>query len=300
MKKVLAVFFTIIFIFSLNGCKKRRRRRRFRVSYSPVKVLKIKKSNVKQRILLTGNIKGIEEVNIYSYTTGILKRKFVTEGQRVYKGQALFSIDQTIRGQDIRDYVIVSPLTGIISDIQMDIGALIIGNQSIIAKVFKTNVLKADVYISEADINKIKIGNRAIIKVEAAPNNEFKGKITKISPIINLNNRTAKVEILIQRHNNLLKSGMFAEVEILTDIISGKILVPFESVIQEDNTTYVFKLDKNKKRAVKQIVRVGFNYSGNLIIEQGLKEGDLVIIEGQYQVFDGFPVKILNSHEINF
>ncbi len=296
MIKKINIFMIMILVFiSFLSCKKRTRNRRSRITKISVEVIKVKKENISKRLFLTGDIKGIEEVNVYSFVTGIIRNTYVKEGQRVFKGQALFSIDQTRSGADLRDYVVVSPISGIISNVSIDTGSQVIANQSIIANIVKTNQLKAEVYIPETEINLIKVGNKSIIKSSAAKGKIFHGKVFKISPVVNINNRMAKVEVLINEHGNLLKSGMFAEIEIFTNIQENKILVPLECVIYGDNLTYVFKLSQDKKRAIKHNVILGKNHSGMLVVENGLVPGDIVVSKGSYQVFDGFPVKVLNK-----
>ncbi len=297
LKKIYIILFTILSISSFYNCKKTKQRRFNRPSSIPVEVIRVKKQSIKTRLFLTGDIKGIEEVNIYSFVTGILKNKYVTEGQRVIKGQALFSVDQTIRGMDMRDYVILSPISGVISGINIDTGAQVMANQSVIASVVKTRLLKAEVYVPETEINKVKVGNEALVKASAAPGKAFKGKVFRISPVVNVNNRMAKVEILIPEHGNLLKSGMFAEIEIFTSIIENKILIPLECVIYGDNITYIFKFNKEKKVAEKHIVVLGKNYSGRIVVKRGLIPGDVIISKGSYEIFDGFPVHTVNKQK---
>jgi RND family efflux transporter MFP subunit len=136
-----------------------------------------------------------------------------------------------------------------------------------------------------------------LIKIDAFPNEVITGTVHKISPVVDLESRTVKIEVIIDNRNLKLKSGMFANVEILTDINKDKILIPQESVLFDDNQNYVYKLDKTLKKAIRQIVTIGRNYSGNILIKDGLKSGDFVITKGQYSVFHNFPIRVVKTAE---
>ncbi len=265
----------------------------------PVQVTKVSRGDIKERIFLTGEIRGIQEVRVFAFVTGILRRKLVNQGQRVYRNQALFTIDQSQRGAGVLDHVVKSPIKGIITEIQYDIGDQIIANQTSIARVVQTHKLKVKVYVGMLDVGKVKEGNSVIVKVASYEGREFKGIVNKISPTIDPVNRTVEVEVIIDNKKGLLKSGMFAEVEIITEVKKNKILIPQQSIIFEDNLNYVYILDKDKLIVRKQKVSVGNNYSGNIEIKDGLEDGQLILVKGQYNVFSGSEVDVSNAAEFN-
>ncbi len=291
---IIGLLFGGIIVFRLTR-KPVKKTKKFETKAIPVEVARVKNNDIKERIFLTGEIRGIQEVKIFSFVTGILRRKFVVQGQRVGRGQALFTIDQTQRGADMLDHVVRSPINGIITDIQNDIGDQIIANQTSIARVVQTHQLKVKVYVGMIDVSKVKIGNVVIIKVATYEGKEFRGIVNKISPTIDPVNRTVEVEVIIDNRAGKLKSGMFAEVEIITEVKKNKYMVPQQSVIFEDNLNYVYKYNKSDNTVVRQKITVGNNYSGLIEVKSGLKTGQLILVKGQYNVFSGSKVLVSNT-----
>lgn len=301
-KKIIAAILAIVVIFLvliIIGKPKKKKKQKKAVKRVAVSIVKIKPQNLKERVYLTGEIRGDEEVRIFSFVTGVLRRKFVQEGTRVGRGSALFSVDQSQRGLDILDHVIRSPIPGVVTDINMDIGDQVIANQTVISRVVQTHRVKVKLFLGMRHIGNVKIGNKALIKISSYRGRVFEGRVNKISPTVDPNNRTVEVEVIIDNRDGKLKSGMFAEVEIITNLKKDKVLVPQESVLFDDNMNYVYKYDKKKKIAVRQVVKIGNNYSGQIEILDGIKKGDLVINRGQYNVFSGFPVRVTNESVIS-
>ncbi len=265
----------------------------------PIEVLTITKIRVQKRLFAVGDLKGIEQVNVYPFKTGLIKRQFVVEGQKVFKGQPLFSIDQTNTTVAMLDHVVRSPINGIVYDISVDIGSQVIATKNILAKVVKTDFYKVNINLPNRKINEVKIGQKAIVELEDTNKTTLTGTVTKISHTLDSDTKTLDVEIHVKNANGSVKSGMFAKVNIITGITDGKVLVPQECVLFDDNVNYVYKYDKNRKVAVKQIVKIGKNYSGYIVIKHGIKVGEEIIKSGQYNVYNNYPVKLIKKQSIS-
>jgi multidrug efflux pump subunit AcrA (membrane-fusion protein) len=292
---VVASLILILIMFRLAALKNKRKTIKQTLRSIPVEVYKASNDGIRERIFLTGEIRGINEVKIFSFVTGVLRAKLVHEGQIVGVNQALFSIDQTQRGLDILDKIIRSPIYGVVTEITPDVGDQVVANQTVIARVVQSAQVKVVVSVGMIHLSEVKIGHKAIVKVSSYANKEFYGRVSKISPTVDVNNRTVEVEVVINNPQGELKSGMFSEVQIITSNEKPKILIPQESVLFDDNINYVYKIDESGKKVERQIVTIGNNYSGKLEIKEGLNAGELVLTKGQYNVFSGYPVKIIKT-----
>ena len=82
-------------------------------------------------------------------------------------------------------------------------------------EIVDIDVVKAKVSIVESDIYKIKLGDEALISVDALKES-LKGKVTLISPVLDRMTHTATIEITIDNKDYKLKPGMFARVKVIS------------------------------------------------------------------------------------
>ena len=131
----------------------------------------------------------------------------------------------------------------------------------------------------EKDLNKVKAGQRVRVKVKSLPNRSFEGRITQIGTVVEGATRVVPVKAELNNPNQVLKPGMFAELEILTDQTSTSgVAIPNTAIVDRDGKQIAFVQQADTYRPVE--VALG-QQSGSLVeVKQGLKEGDLIVTEG--------------------
>jgi membrane fusion protein (multidrug efflux system) len=107
---------------------------------------------------------------------------------------------------------------------------------------------------------------------------------------VNPTTGTLQLAGLFSNPNHLLRPGQFARVRARTQIQKNALLVPQRAVIELQGSYQVATVDSQKK-AHLQPVKVGERYGSDWIIQQGLKPGDQVIVEGTQKVKEGAPVQ---------
>jgi RND family efflux transporter MFP subunit len=107
---------------------------------------------------------------------------------------------------------ITAPISGIISKRYIELGAMA-SQQLPMFEIVDIDVVKAKVSIVESDLYKIKLGDEALISVDAF-REPLKGKITLISPVLERMTHTTTIEITIDNKDYKLKPGMFARAKI--------------------------------------------------------------------------------------
>ncbi len=178
--------------------------------------------------------------------------------------------------------MIISPISGIITNINAKVGQTI---QSGVVAVSVISYGKYDVeaFIPEADIAKIKIGNKARTTLDAYGSNTFfDTEVIKIDPSETVieNVPTYKVTFkFASSSDERIKSGMTANLDILTGNREGVLAVPSRSVYTIDNQKYVKLVDITDIKNTKETkVEIGIRgVDGYVEIISGLKEGDKVV-----------------------
>jgi membrane fusion protein, multidrug efflux system len=183
-----------------------------------------------------------------------------------------------------------APFSGFITSKFLDRGALVQANNSTLFTLMKMDSIKVLVNILEKDIPLINKSYKSIIKVDAYPDQEFEGKISRNSQSIDLNTRTITYEIDVPNNKNVLKPGMYATINFLIEKHDNALTVPSDAVLKDVNGNYLFII-KNSK-AKRTDVKTGLSQNNIIEITQGLNDSDDVITTGQEFVKDGIPVKV--------
>ena len=255
----------------------------------PVQVELTRAAEIQKNLEYVGNVRAEEEALVYPKVSGKLIEKIKVEGDAVQKGEILLYVDRDEVGLKFEKAPIESPMNGIVGEITVDIGEHVTP-QTVVGLVVKMDRMKIALDIPEVYSSKISLGQEVLLKFDAYPAEAFQGKITKISPIINLANRAFPIEILILNPENKLKSGMFAKVEIIIESHENAITVRKEVILGKEPNAYVYIVENNIAKL--RNVKIGIRSADRVEISEGVQKGDLVVVLGQQRLYDGAQVRI--------
>jgi RND family efflux transporter MFP subunit len=187
--------------------------------------------------------------------------------------------------RDLSDASISSPVTGEITRKHVEVGELVEAGTPLfdIAKIDRVKVV---VHVSELEITRIHKGQEAEISVDGHPGVVFRGSVNTISAQADPQTRAFPVEILVvnDRAERLLP-GFIGRARIRGSTFENAITVPEEVVVQRDGGPVVFVATGDTASA--RPVQLGFAARGKVIISEGLKPGDQVIVTGQQSLRNG-------------
>ncbi|MEW6456412.1 MAG: efflux RND transporter periplasmic adaptor subunit [Acidobacteriota bacterium] len=148
-------------------------------------------------------------------------------------------------------------------------------------KIADISTLWVNVNIYEKDLSSIKQGCKTLIRVSAFPNEEFKGKLTLLSDVVDKNTRTVKGRVEVMNKSGKLKPGMYAEVNLIFPSESKSLLIPEIAVQDLEGKKVVFLQSGNNSFSVKEI-ETGLKLDSFIEIVNGLKTGDIIATEGSF------------------
>ena len=185
---------------------------------------------------------------------------------------------------------IEAPFDGIIAELYITAGSSVGPGAPVALEV--SDVVEMPVGIEEARIGQIQTGQRAALRVEAYPGQDFPAEVSSISPIADKSSHTFKVTITPIDVDRQLRSGMFANLSVLVDEKQNTLLVPVDAVTEVDGQSAVYVVKDNI--AELRPVEVGLSNDGQVEILSGVEEGELVVIAGQGNLTDGAKVEMAN------
>ena len=284
---LFALFCPLVFLLILGaGCAKKQEAAQKETAI-PVKVMKVELKEISESIEYVGNIKAQDEALIYSKVSGKVIEKLKEDGAVVEKGDVIAYIDRDEVGFNFEKAPVESSLKGIVGRVFVDIGSQV-SPQTPIALVVDMDKVEIGLEIPEKYIPMILLGQEAKVSVDAYPEEEFTGTVTKISPMVDLATRTAAMEIVIGNPQHKLNSGMFAKVNLVIRRHEKASVILKEAFIGKEPDLYVYITEDNK--AVLRKITTGIRQGPYYEVTQGLKEGDQVVIMGQQKLRDGASV----------
>lgn len=173
----------------------------------------------------------------------------------------------------LADAKITAPIDGLIKERLIAEGEFLKSNSPVVT-IVQNNPLKLRVDVPESAVATIQSGRLVQFHVDAFPDRTFEGRISRISPSIDQQSRTLKLEAIVKNPDGTLKPGFFARVTIQTDRKEKVLMVPADSVFKFAGLEKVFVIDNGK--VAERVVRSGVRVQDLLEIVEGVKEGELI------------------------
>jgi Cu(I)/Ag(I) efflux system membrane fusion protein len=142
--------------------------------------------------------------------------------------------------------------------------------------------LMADVF--EQDLAQIRLGQSAKITVQAYPGRAFDGRVAFIYPTVNAQTRTAKVRIEVPNPDLLLKTDMYAIVDIAAPVGDITVLAVPDSAVLDTGTKQTVLIDRGEGRFEPRAVKLGPRADGYAAVLEGLREGEKVVTGANFLI----------------
>lgn len=181
--------------------------------------------------------------------------------------------------------VIYAPITGTVTGLSLQVGSVISGSSSTSGTTNSTRIASIKtkapptitINLTEIDVPKIKIGNKATITFDALSDKTFTGKVISIDTVGSVSSGVTTYPTVIRLDTNpeTILGNMAASATIITQTKSDTLLVPTTSVTSQDGETSVRVLRNGMLTEVP--VTVGLSSDEQTEILSGLSAGDTVV-----------------------
>jgi len=134
--------------------------------------------------------------------------------------------------------------------------------------------------VMESDIALLQLGQAVQVKVLPYPNRVFKGKISKIYPMIDPNTHRETIRSEIEDPKDELRPGMLANFIIRVEGPVSGVAVPANGVVREPDGTMTAWVTTDRHHFEQRVVKTGLRKDEKVQILNGLKQGELVVTDG--------------------
>ena len=209
--------------------------------------------------------------------------------------------------EQLADTKIKAPISGIISARNYNFGDQT-SPQYPAFTIIDMDTVKIYIDIVEYQVAQIKEGQKALIHVNGYPNKVFEGVVAKVYPTLNPLSRSVKAEIVIDNEDLLLKPGMYANVDVITDCKDNVPVIPPYCIIEKTNLEYLggevsntrVKTEKyvyvvQEDIAYQRQIATGIEEANAIEIINGINIGDVIVTRGQHNLSDSTLVRIIEK-----
>ena len=187
----------------------------------------------------------------------------------------------------LADNIIKAPFDGTVASLNTEVGENIAPLRPIM-RLINTKGMTVRFSVPENEIAKVQLGDTAEIVIPALGDKCFSGKVIEKSMIASLVTHSYPVKVLVEQPDAALVPGMIGKVVLKADVSKG-IVVPANAVLINSKGKFVWVVEDGCATR-RQITLSG--YSGNgVIVSEGLKIGDRVIVEGYQKVSEGMKIE---------
>ncbi len=220
--------------------------------------------------------------------------ELIIRGAATSQAQERAAMDlQTVQGlisvqtEKIADYTIVAPMDGVVLRRDGEVGEIAEAGQ-ILFRIGVPKPLQVVAEVNEEDIPRVALGETALFRTDAFPEQRLEGKVSDITPMGDVAAKTFRVKIALPDHTPL-KPGMSVEANIITREKPNALLIPADAL--QGNIVFVVDGTRTRKRDVK----VGIRGIRMVEILSGLADGERVASPSAADLKDGARVRILAS-----
>ncbi|MDT0648574.1 efflux RND transporter periplasmic adaptor subunit [Autumnicola edwardsiae] len=183
-----------------------------------------------------------------------------------------------------------APFAGEIDNIIAEEGQVVNQGQTEVMRLVDLSDMYVRAAIPENYLSSIEKGSKVIVNISAI-GEQYKGVIRQVGNYINPDNRKYDVEIAIPNKDRKIKPNLIADVQINNYTNQDAILIP-ETILQEnaegEAIAFIYEPESDSTGVAKKVkLELGLNYQNHIEVKSGLKDGDVIVIEGSKNIRDG-------------
>lgn len=205
----------------------------------------------------------------------------------------------TVQGvqTNVKYATITAPFDGTIGISQVKVGAAVTQGQTLLNTVSTDNPMAVDFAIDQKEIyqfNKLQKAAKpgdSTFTIAFGMNDvyPFSGKINFLDRAVDPQTGTLKVRVEFPNKDNLLRAGMSCDMRVTNSSPTPIALIPYKAVTEQLGEYFAYIVTGDKVSQHK--LTLGTHIGTNVIVKDGLKEHDVIVVEGVQKVREGSTIK---------
>jgi RND family efflux transporter MFP subunit len=181
------------------------------------------------------------------------------------------------RLRNMQSYRVVrAPFAGVITQRNVDVGALVNAGSTLLYRVAQTGTLRTYINVPQAQSSSIRTGQAATLTVSNLPGRTFTGTVARTANSLDPATRTLLVELHVLNTDGALLPGMYCQIELNSPRANPPLVIPSDSLIVRTGGTLVAVVRPDHTIHLQPLV-VGRDFGDRIEVLSGLEEGDSII-----------------------
>jgi len=309
MKIILSILLTLLIIFSCSNESKNAAQYGARIHLKQkavqnkvaVGIVLPKVGSIEKEITIYGRLAAEQKTMLSSQFSGRIQNLNVAVGDQVQKGQtiaAIFSPKAEVLsfqkaqaeklGSEVQPFYIKAPFNGTVTQKLRYSGDVVTAGQAIL-QIMDESVFYLWGQLPAMYLPQVKIGQKVRVVFPDLADAVYSGFVEAVNSATDSQTQTAALRISLKNNNHLLKTGLFAKIEIILKKLKQALLLPRKAVLSGPDGAFIFV--KKNSRTQKQTVQIALSNADSLAVASGLMPGDSVIVLGNYELKKGMIVE---------
>jgi RND family efflux transporter MFP subunit len=225
---------------------------------------------------------------------GVVSRQENDQYQSQYQAQVsnLQALDKAISAQrssvtaaeanlsrlrNMQSYrVVKAPFDGVITQRNVDVGALVNDGNTLLYRVAQTGVLRTYINVPQSSASSIHVGQTASLTVSNLPGRTFTGTVARTANSLDPATRTLLVELHVTNADGALLPGMYCQIDLNNARVNPPLLIPSDALIVRTGGTLVAVVKPDHTIHLQPLI-VGRDFGDRIEVVSGLADGDRII-----------------------
>jgi Cu(I)/Ag(I) efflux system membrane fusion protein len=174
-----------------------------------------------------------------------------------------------------------APASGVITELMVRDGATVtIGTP--LMRINSLSSMWVEAEVPESLTAQVRVGSEVEAQTAALPAEVFRGQVQALLPEINPTTRTRKARMVLDNPHELLVPGMFVQMKLRGGPARTALVVPSEALVRTGQRALVIGVENEVFRPFE--VRIGHEQNGQTEILSGLKQGQKIVLSGQFLI----------------
>jgi membrane fusion protein (multidrug efflux system) len=197
--------------------------------------------------------------------------------------------------RELTESRILSPVSGIVDRKAVEQGETVMPGQ-FLGSVQTVDRVRVRVYVSEREVNDLRVGARAEVRSASVPGSIFQAKVEAVGIKADPKTGNFAVKLTLANEDGLLRPGMTTRVRLQGLTHSEALLIPDDALVDRRRRRVVYVVRDGQAVEVEPLLRA--SVAEHIPVIEGLKPGDQLVVAGMEQLVDGSPVDVIEAGRI--
>jgi len=191
---------------------------------------------------------------------------------------------------------ITAPIGGIVTDVMIKPGQIVTPGDKV-ATISETNRVKCELWVGDADRQRIKAGQMALFYSQGDPSSDtssaIPGVVEEVALSANLESHLYKVVARADNRGGAMRPGQLVSVRIITESVPDVMVIPRDAIIFQNDKPFVYHVESGLAQLLP--ITMGRENRDRVEVSAGLSFGDTIVVYGMNRLKSGEKVKIVSS-----